>query len=274
MRRFTLLLLFAVGYASLAAPAAPAAAQGDNADTIVVTALHAIPGENDFPADVYLNGELAIAGFTKMMRTDPFELEPGALEVAVYAAGADPATATAAVAQTIELTRAGNYVLVAHLTDTGQPVIAVYSNDLSAIPMGQGRLVFRQTADVDPVDVVASGEVIATGLANTEEVTIDLAAGTHSLSVVPTAGGDPLVETDVELVEGELTAVFAITTLEGDVIDLAVQTVTGLQSTPAAVSTGTGGLAASRGPGVALALALAGIVALGGSVVLLRRNSS
>jgi hypothetical protein len=271
MRRLTVL---ASALIALAAVVSPAAAQSDDATTIVVTALHAIPGENDFPADVYLNGELAIAGFTKMMRSDPFVLDPGPVDVAIYASGADPATATAAVAQTIEFTEAGNYVLVAHLTDDGQPILAVYVNNLSPIPMGQGRFVFRQTADVDPVDVVANGEVLATALANTGEVTVDLPAGTHQLEIVPTTGGDPLATTDVVLIEGELTAVFAITTLEGNTIDLAVQTVEGLQSTPSVVPTGTGGLAAPRGPGLSWALALIGLLALAGAAASVRRDAS
>ncbi len=271
MRRLTVLALVLI---ALAAVASPATAQTDDAQAIVVTALHAIPGENDFPADVYLDGELAIAGFTKMMRSDPFVLDPGPVDVAIYASGADPATATAAVAQTIELAEPGNYVLVAHLTGDGEPILAVYVNDLSPIPMGQGRFVFRQTADVDPVDVIANGEILASGLTNTGEVTVDLPAGTHELEIVPTAGGDPLATSDVVLVEGELTAVFAITTLEGDTIDLAVQTVVGAQSTPSAVPTGTGGLVASRGPGMSWALALVGLLTLAGAAAALRRDAS
>jgi hypothetical protein len=264
MRRLVVLLIALV---ALGFVAAPAGAQSDDDDVIIVTALHAIPGENDFPVDVYLDDELAIAGFTKMMRSDPFELEPGTFTIKIYASGADPSATDPALEQIIELTESGNYALVAHLADGGQPIIAIYSNDLSPIPMGQGRLVVRQTADVGSVDVTASGELIATGLRNTGEVTVDLPAGIHQLIIVPEGGGEPLADVEVELVEGELTAVFAITTLEGNVVDLAVQTVTGAQSTPSAVPTGTGGLAAPQGPDVAIALALLGLAALGAAAL-------
>lgn len=264
MRRLTFVSVASIALSTVAlfALSVPSFAQSDGAETITVTALHAIPGENDFPADVYLNGELAIAGFTMMMRTDPFELAPGPLEVAVFAAGADPATATPAVAQTVELTEPGHYVLVAQLNDAGEPILAVYADDLSPIAMSQARIVFRQTADIDPVDVSVGGETLATSLANSGEVVADLAAGIHELTIAPTSGGDPLLVTDVELVEGELTAVFVISTVDGG-IDLAFMTVSGLQSTPAMVQTGTGGMAASTPGGGAVVAGLALVIVLG-----------
>lgn len=222
---------------------APALAQESEAGEIVVTALHAIPGENNFPADVYLNGELAIEGFTKMMRTDPFVVEPGELLIEIFPAGADPGATEPALSQIVDLAEPGNFAMVAQLSDDGQPILSLYLNDVSPVAMGQGRFVFRQTSAQDSVDVHVNGEPIATELASTEEIVVTLPAGTFELEIVPTGGGDPLVATDVELVEGELTAVYAISTLTQGALDLAVQTVQGLQSAPSGIETGTGGLA-------------------------------
>lgn len=240
----------------------PAAAQQDE-DSVVVTALHAIPGDDDFPADIYLNGEVAITGFTMMMRSDPFQLDPGAFDIAIYPAGADPASSTPAVAETIDLSQPGNYSLVAQLAAGGQPIIAVYANDLAPVAMGQARLVVRNTAGADAIDVLVGEETIASSLAATGEVTVDVAAGVHQLSVVPAGGGEPLVSRDIELVEGELTAVFVIAATADHGPDLAVQTIEGLQSTPSSVPTGSGGDAATPSALPALGLIMAGLVALG-----------
>ncbi len=245
--------------------ATPAAAQQDE-DSVVVTALHAIPGDNDFPADIYLNGEVAITGFTMMMRSDPFQLDPGAFDIAIYPAGADPASSTPAVAETIDLSQPGNYSLVAQLAAGGQPIIAVYANDLTPLPMGQARLVVRNTAGVDTIDVLVGDEPIATSLAATGEVTVDLAAGVHELSVVPAGGGEPIVTRDIELVEGELTAVFLIAATADHGADLAVQTIQGLQSAPSSVPTGSGGDVATPSALPAVGLMLAGLAALSAAV--------
>ncbi len=247
--------------------AVPAGAQ-DPENEIVLTALHAIPGENDFPADVYLNGELAIEGFTKMMKTDPFVVPPGELLIEIFPAGSDPSSATPAVSQVLELTEPGNFALVAQLVGAGTPVLSLYLNDISGVPMGHGRFVFRQTSAGGPVDVFADGELVAGGLETSDEVTATLPAGTVELSVAPSEGGDPLVTSDVELLEGELTIVYAISTADENVLDLAVQTVAGIETAPAAIETGTGGHAAAAAQpplwrfallGVALAVIAVGL---------------
>jgi len=248
---------------------APAAAQDSEPTEVVVTALHAIPGDNDFPADVYINGELAIEGFTKMMKSDPFVIEPGELLIEIFPSGADPTEGDPALSQVVDLTDPGNFAMVAQLVGPGTPVLSLYLNDISPVAMGQGRFVFRQTSAVDSVDILADGEIVATGLATSDEVTVTLPAGTFELTVVPAGGTEPLVTSDVELVEGELTVVYAISTQSEDALDLAVQTIAGIETAPAVIETGTGGLAADPSATwwpAALAVLLA-VVAAGGGLV-------
>ncbi len=59
----------------------------------IVTVVHGVPG---LTVDVYLNGNLAIAGFAPDTITDQFLMAAGTYNIAIYAAGSDPlATAPA-----------------------------------------------------------------------------------------------------------------------------------------------------------------------------------
>ena len=49
----------------------------------------------------------------------------------------------------------GNVTLVAHLSESGQPTITPFVNDVSSVPAGQARLVVRHTAAAPAVDVLA-----------------------------------------------------------------------------------------------------------------------
>ena len=54
----------------------------------------------------------------------------------------------------------GNVTLVAHLSESGQPTITPFVNDVSSVAAGQARLVVRHTAAAPAVDVLAGGKPV------------------------------------------------------------------------------------------------------------------
>nr|WP_221203732.1 DUF4397 domain-containing protein [Modestobacter versicolor] len=242
------------GLAVFAAPAALAA------DTATVSVLHAVPG---VPVDVYANGEELIPDFQPGTLTDPLELPAGSYDLAIYPAGSDPAsTQPAASADDVTVPAGANATVVAHLTPEGAPVLTPFVNDVSAVPAGQARVTVRHTAAAPAVDIRAGGAVVAPGLTNPDEAALTVPAGTISADVV-LAGTTTVAigPADLTLAEGTNTIVYAWGS--GDAgYQLAVQTLSGLHSSPSGVPGGSAGLADDGGlPTPLVALSAAGLVA-------------
>jgi hypothetical protein len=252
-RSITLAAAAAGGLVVLAAPPALAA------DTATVSVLHAVPG---VPVDVYANGAELIPDFQPGTLTDPLSLPAGSYDLAIYPAGSDPATTEpAASADGVSVPAGANATLVAHLTEGGTPVITPFVNDVSAVPAGQARVTVRHTAAAPAVDVRAGGAVVTPGLTNPDEATLTVPAGTVSADV--TLAGTSTVAigpADLMLAEGTVTAVYAWGS--GDAgYQLAVQTLSGMDSAPGSVPGGSAGLVDDDLPVPLLALSGAGLVA-------------
>jgi hypothetical protein len=252
-RSITLAAVAAGGLVVLAAPPAGAA------DTATVSVLHAVPG---VPVDVYANGEELIPDFQPGTLTDEMSLPAGEYDLAVYPAGSDPtSTAPAAKADDVTVPAGANATVVAHLTETGTPVLTPFVNDVSAVPAGQARVTVRHTAAAPAVDVRAGGTVVAPGLTNPDEATLEVPAGTISADV--TLAGTTTVAigpADLTLGEGTVTAVYAWGSADAG-YQLAVQTLGGMDSAPSAVPGGSGGLTGDGLPLPLVALSGAGLVA-------------
>src|SRR4051794_9631710 len=229
------------------------------ADTATVSILHAVP---DTPVDVYANGEELLPDFQPGTLTDPLELPAGTYDLAVYPAGADPATTDPAIsAEGVEVPAGANATVVAHLGEDGTPVLTPFVNDVSAVPAGQARVTVRHTAAAPAVDVRAGGTVVAPGLTNPDEATLTVPAGTVSADVVLAGTGTVAIgPADLDLREGTVTAVYAWGSADAG-YQLAVQTLTGMSSAPSGVPAGSGGLADDGLPVPLLTLAGAGLVA-------------
>jgi hypothetical protein len=239
--------------ALLALGATPATA----ADTATVSVLHAVP---DTPVDVYANGERLIDDFQPGTLTDPLQLPAGSYDLALFPADAADGSGTPLLAADDVAVPAGaNATVVAHLTAEGQPALTPFVNDTSAVPAGQGRVVVRHVAAAPAVDVRAGGQVVAPDLANPDEATLEVPAGTVSADVV-LAGTDTVAigPADLTVAEGVTTAVYAWGSEEAG-YQLAVQTIDGAGSAPSGVPAGTAGLADDDG----LPLPLLGLSALG-----------
>jgi hypothetical protein len=255
----TLAVAAASTVAALAlAPAFPASAQTGDA---TVSVLHAVPG---LTVDVYANGEELIPDFEPGTLTDPLTLPAGSYDLAVYADGDNPDNADPAIeANGVEVPAGANATVVAHLDAQGNPVLTPFVNDVSATAPGEARLVVRHTAAAPAVDVRADGDVLFPGLTNPNEEAGDVPAGTYSADVTLAGENDAVLgPADLDLAEGTATIVYAWGSAEEGNLDLAVQTIDGLHSSPSGVPGGETGEAAMTGgqPLWAWGLGLASLV--------------
>lgn len=231
----------AIAAVSLLAPASAA-----TAGNAALSVLHGIP---DTPVDVYVNGELTLDDFQPGDLAGPLELPAGTYSVVL--AGPDSTDASDPVLGPIDLPleAGGNYTAVAHLDAAGAPTANLFTNDISDIAAGEGRLTVRHVAAAPAVDVLAGGQAVISGLENPNEETLNLPAGTVEASVAAAGTTDPVLgPAPVDVAEGTLTIVYAWGSLEDENLDLAVQTVTGMHSTPDGVPAGSAGLVATNSP--------------------------
>jgi phosphate/sulfate permease len=102
----------------------------------------------------------------------------------------------------------------------------------------------------------------------------DVPADTYNIKI--TAAGDASTvafDADLNLAEGSNTIAYAIGSVAGGSFQVVANTITGLQSAPEGVPTGTGGLAGSSNmlPVALLAIGLLGLA--GGTALVARRDN-
>lgn len=239
------------------------------ADDAHVSILHGVPGAT---VDVYVNGDELLSDFEPGTLTDPVALPGGDYDLKVVAAG-DGADGDAIMeANGVTVPAGANITVVAHLDGDGNPVLTPFVNDTSSIAAGEGRLTVRHTAAAPAVDVRANGDVAFADLENGGEASADLPAGTVSADVV-LAGTDTVAigPADVDVAEGVHTIVYAWGSAEDKNLQLAVQTISGMHSSPSGVPGGTGGQAADSGS--PWLLAAFGALVAGGATWLLQRRA-
>lgn len=244
-----------------------ASAQGEG----TVTVVHGIPGVT---VDVYVNGDLTLEGFAPDTVTDPLTLPAGDYEIDIRAAG-EAADSDPILSGSASLPAGANASIAAYLDADGSPTLGVFVNDTSAVQAGQGRLVVRHTAAAPAVDVLANGEVAFSNVSSGQEGQADLPAGTISAAVAATGTTDPVLgPVDVPVVEGQVTIVYAVGSLEEGTLGALTQTISGLEVSggseaapapvPSGVPSGDSGLFADDASGLPIAaLAAAAIAGLG-----------
>ncbi len=256
----------------IAAFATPAAA----ADDATVVVVHGVP---DLTVDVYVSAdatytkeEALLTGFTPGTVTDPVKLAGGTYNLAVFPADADPSGDPAIEANDVTVPAGANITVAAHLDADGTPILTPFVNDVSKVAAGQGRLIVRHTAAAPAVDVLAGGDAVFTDLVNPEEAKADLPAGTVSASVALAGTTDPVIgPADVPVVEGQATIVYAWGSAADNNLAVAVQTISGLHSSPSGVPSGTADTPADRTPVLLGGLALLGVLVAGGAAAQARR---
>ncbi len=255
----------AVGVLATLGLAVPASAISDTSADLYV--LHGVP---DTPVDVYVNGEVTLDDFQPGDLAGPLDLEAGTYSVAITASDAADDSEPVIGPIDLELEANMSYTAVAHLAEDGTPSAALFTNDIAQTEPGQGRLTVRHTAAAPAVDILAGGGPVAEGLVTGDEATLNLDAGTVSAAVALAGETEPVIgPADVDVADGVLTIVYAWGSAEDGNLDLAVQTIEGLHSSPDGVNTGSAGLAADSDPaplvwaGAALIALLAAAAAFG-----------
>lgn len=239
------ILIAGIGAGALVALGAVAPATASE-DAAMLSVLHGVP---DLTVDVYVNDELTLDDFEPGDLAGPLELPAGTYSVAITASDAPDASSPAIGPVDLPLEAGVDYTAVAHLDAAGEPTATLFTNNVSSIPAGQGRLTVRHVAAAPAVDVLAGGQAVITNLSNPNEQTLDLAAGTVSAAVAATGTTEPVLgPADVTVSEGTLTIAYAWGSLEDDNLALAVQTVTGMHSSPGGVPAGAAGLVATNAP--------------------------
>jgi len=232
--RFRTTLTLGLSAAVLAVGAAPALAAPEDAAELSV--LHGVP---DLVVDVWVDDELTLDDFEPGTLAGPLELPAGTYSVAITASDAADASDPVLGPIDLELENGMSYTAVAHLDADGAPAAALFTNDISATEAGEGRLTVRHVAAAPAVDVLADGEAVVTELANGDEATLDLPAGTVPAAVAAAGTTEPVLgPADVSVTDGQLTVVYAWGSLEDGNLALATQTVAAGHSAPDGVPTG------------------------------------
>ena len=268
--RYKILSGLAVGLLATVGVAAPA--QAISATSSDVYVVHGIPG---LTVDVYVNDALTLEDFTFGTVAGPLDLPAADYKIQVFAADADPATATPAIDVPAAAVPANQSVsLVAHYDASGNPKLGVFVNDISTIPAGQGRITARHAAEAGAVAIVANGAIAFDNVSNGDQGSTLLPAGDITAGVAGAGTTTPIVipasgtAAPVTIVEGANLIVYAVG--PADDLQLITQSITGLHSTPDGVRSGSAGLAADPDPtlvgfaagAAALALLIAGLVGM------------
>jgi hypothetical protein len=240
--------------------------------------LHGIPG---ITVDVAVDGAVVIPGFEPGDMQDLSSFAGQTLtNLEVRPAGTED-VAIGPVAS-FDVPASGSWTVVAHLDAEGTPTITPFENDTSAAADGQGRLTVRHTAAAPAVDIVLGEARPVENLSNPNEASLDLPAGEIAGAQIAPTGGDPIGDVPtVTVVAGENLIVYAVGSLSDDTFTFYTQDVA-LESagssagdgTPAPTAVNTGGeLGASSTSSVALFAAAAGLFALAGGAMVLRRRT-
>ncbi|TFC93352.1 DUF4397 domain-containing protein [Cryobacterium sinapicolor] len=245
-------------------------------DVAKLSVLHAVPG---LTVDVYVNDKLTLDDFKPGDLAGPLELAPGTYKVAITASDATDASAPAIGPVDLPLEAGKNYTATANLDADGKPTATLFTNDISQLAAGEGRLTVRHVAAAPAVDVLANGAVAITALTNPNESVLTLPAGTISAAVAATGTTDPVIgPADVNVAEGTNTIVYAWGSLTDKNLALAVQTIEGLHSNPDSIPAGEAGLVATNQANDSTGLLVGGAAVLMGlvaaAVVGMRRLSA
>ena len=141
--------------------------------------------------------------------------------------------------------------IVVHLPAAvgGAPVVNAYRTPRAPIAPGKARVLIAHTATVAPADVRVDGKVVFHDIANGEYATADLAAGAHTVALLP-AGvtGNPILgPLHVDLQAGTVTMVYAVGNPHNgsmNVISHTAELSSNGAVVPESIDTGSAGLAA------------------------------
>ena len=209
-----------------------------------VTIIHGVPG---FTADIYLDDELLIDGFEPTSTAGPLRVAPASYHVDIREVGA-PADSPPVLSGTVRVAAGSNISIVAHLTRAGDPTLTVFHNAFERLPAGRSLLLVRDVAAASPLSVLLDGDRVKERLREGGEWSVVTAPGRYEIAFESPTTDDVLIPaTDIRLEEGVAQIVYVVGSAEGDNLELMLQTVGGLHSSPSGVLSGDGGLGRSPG---------------------------
>jgi hypothetical protein len=217
---------------------------GGSAQATGAASTYVVQGVPGAQVDVSVDGQVVQSGVAAKQVVGPLDLAAGSHTVTFRSTDWTVTTS---------VDTAGSQDVVLHWPADAEnkPVATVFTNDVSAVGSGKGRLTVAHTAVVPPADIVAGGKTLFTNIANGEFVSAVVPASTYNVAVVPTGGGDPLLgPVDLPVKAGALTRVFAIGAPRNGSMDAVVQVLpvpTRGGGQPTNVDTGEAGLLAPDG---------------------------
>jgi len=187
----------------------------------------AIPGNLDpaLPIDILVNGESCLVrGLTFTNTTGPFTLSPGRYDLRISPANPDaPCTNPPLIDSQVTLT-AGASVSVVAAISASQPVPLDFREDLFALPPGNARFVFLQSADAPTLRAtltqvhVKHAKTFTLTADRGGQQEADVPAGTYLVQVY--AAGSTTVMTSQQIGLGDGYATFTYATGAADTSSL------------------------------------------------------
>jgi len=261
-----MLMLFGAMLLALA-PATAASAQSTAGQVVVV---HGVP---DLTVDVYVNGDLTLEDFEFGTVAGPLTLPAGTYQLEIYAADADPGATDPALSGSADLPGGAYATIAAYLQESGEPALGVFVENNAAVGAGNARVTARHLADFGAVDVLANDGAVWEAVTNGVGADTEVPADTYNIKI--TAAGDPATvafDADLDLAEGTNTIAYAIGSVGAGTFQVVANTITGLQSAPDGVPTGSAGLVESGAVLPFLMIAVGLLALVGGTVGIARRE--
>lgn len=265
MRR--MFMLFAAMLLALV-PATAASAQSSEGQVVVV---HGVP---DLTVDVYVNGDLTLEDFEYGTVAGPLSLPAGTYDLEVYPADADPSSSDPALSGSTDLPGGAFATIAAYLEEGGSPTLGVFVENNGNTDAGNARITARHLADFGAVDILANDSAVWEGVTNGVGADTDVPADTYNIKI--TAAGDPATvafDADLNLAEGTNTIAYAIGSVADGNFQVVATTITGLQSAPEGVPTGTAGLAGGNSL-LPIIMIGAGLIALAAGATFVTRRET
>lgn len=231
-----MLMLGAVG-----APAfADAGAAGPSGRLVIV---QAVPGD---ALDVTIDGHTVRQDSTVGAVLGPVTVSAGRHRV-----GFTDASGSLRLTSMVDVRPDSSSDIVVHLPAAvgGAPVVNAYRTPRAPIAPGKARVLIAHTATVAPADVRVDGKVVFHDIANGEYATADLAAGAHTVALLPAGDtGNPILgPLHVDLQAGTVTMVYAVGNPRNgsmNVISHTAELTSNGAVVPESIDTGSAGLAA------------------------------
>lgn len=156
--------------------------------------VHGIPGVD---VNVCVNGAEAIPDFNPGEVVTGVALDAGAYDLKIVAQADDCADPAILSANDVELMAGKNYSAVAHLDEGGDPTLALFRNNVKALPKGTARLTVRHAAAAPEVDVWANGSVLLRDVPNGASATMKVPTGVYATWVSLPDEYQPVIGPDV-----------------------------------------------------------------------------